>query len=573
MAVTAESVVVELLARTDDFDRKIGRAANDFDGNMRRIENSQARVANAQRNLGFQFQDFTTQVASGGSVFTAFAQQAGQAAGALSDLGGTAGRVGTFLSGPYGSIIIAATAILGNLALAHFGAEDGAKKQEKAEKALKDAIANLDQVTGIANTSQREKIRLSKLSAEEALKEAKAKLALADAELQAAETRALAGRGRAANLGGNFVAGGLDDGSVASARRARDELAAQIARQEAQINRAATFGNAELAARAAVDPIERIRQQTAEKVDAIKALNLTQAETTARLTALYKQEEDAIAAIAAAAVKARGASASARREARAALADELQRIDGLGLSEFTAENFKRDARDRAAGLPTDFATQARRGDFDTPVATAAATFLTSAKQDVPEVVLDFEQLRDVVGDISRIPVIDADALRTGQKFAENLSQSLGQAIIFSGNIGDALVNSFKAAAAELVTSGLLNILSGGRSGTSFGDSLLGLGSLFGISGRASGGPVSAGQVVRINETGQELFQPSVPGRIIPAGMAAMQRGGGAVINQSISLNFAGNAATREDAALFARVAYEQSLAAMRQAGFVGVPTV
>lgn len=569
MAVTAESVVVELLARTDDFERKMGRAANDFDGNVRRMETSQARLANAQRNLGFQFQDFTTQVASGGSVFTAFAQQAGQASGALADLGGTAGKVGAFLSGPYGSIIIAATAILGNLALAHIGGEAGAKKQEKAEKALADALTALDQAAGVANVSQREKIRLSGLAAEKALKEADAVLAKAEAELKAREILAR-GTANAAQI--DVGATSLINQSAA-ARDALKEVqkaASVVIQARARIREAQTFGAADLAARAAVDPLERIRQQTAEKVDAVKALKLSEAETTQRLTALYKEEAAAIGQIADAARKARGSTAEARRDAKKALDDRISVIQGIGLSSGTEANLIRLEKDRAAGKSASFLTQARRGDFDAPIGPAKASELIgSLNASLPKVVLDFKELEGVVDDIRATPLIDPDILAAGQNFAQGLSRDLANAVIFSGNIGDALVNSFKRAAAEFVASKLFDIF-GSLIGAGIGGLFGGSGGLS-LIGRASGGPVSAGQVVRINETGQELFRPSVPGRIVPAGESAMMRGSaGAGIVQNISINFAGNAATREEAAEFARIAYEQSIKAMQQSRFTGI---
>ena len=39
----------------------------------------------------------------------------------------------------------------------------------------------------------------------------------------------------------------------------------------------------------------------------------------------------------------------------------------------------------------------------------------------------------------------------------------------------------------------------------------------GIQGRASGGPVKAGQMYRVNERGMEFFQPATDGRVIPLG--------------------------------------------------------
>ncbi len=77
-----------------------------------RLVNSQAQVRQSTLSLGQQFNDFSTQVLSGGSVVTAFAQQSGQAAFALQGMNGALGTVGRFLAGPWGTIAIIATTVL-----------------------------------------------------------------------------------------------------------------------------------------------------------------------------------------------------------------------------------------------------------------------------------------------------------------------------------------------------------------------------------------------------------------------------------------------------------------------------
>lgn len=69
--------------------------------------------------LGFQVQDVTQQLALGVNPLVVLAQQGGQTASALQmalGQGGVAGRVATFMAGPWGSLILAATAILGMFA-------------------------------------------------------------------------------------------------------------------------------------------------------------------------------------------------------------------------------------------------------------------------------------------------------------------------------------------------------------------------------------------------------------------------------------------------------------------------
>lgn len=67
-----------------------------------------------------------------------------------------------------------------------------------------------------------------------------------------------------------------------------------------------------------------------------------------------------------------------------------------------------------------------------------------------------------------------------------------------------------------------------------------LGPIFG-GGKASGGPVSAGRVYRINENGQEFFAPSVNGTIIP-NSAGMPRSGGGGVSVAFSIDARGAAA-------------------------------
>lgn len=70
-----------------------------------------ARMAYTQ--LGFQIQDITQTLALGINPMTVFGQQAGQTAFAVSQMGGAVGKVGTFLAGPWGSIILGAITVLG----------------------------------------------------------------------------------------------------------------------------------------------------------------------------------------------------------------------------------------------------------------------------------------------------------------------------------------------------------------------------------------------------------------------------------------------------------------------------
>lgn len=90
--------------------------------------------------LGFQIQDITQTLALGINPLVVLAQQGGQTASALSlalGTAGTAGKVATYMAGPFGSLILAAVSVLGNLAYSAYKA--GNETDNMADKLKKDA--------------------------------------------------------------------------------------------------------------------------------------------------------------------------------------------------------------------------------------------------------------------------------------------------------------------------------------------------------------------------------------------------------------------------------------------------
>ncbi|OYZ14335.1 MAG: hypothetical protein B7Y35_11240 [Sphingomonadales bacterium 28-64-96] len=134
-------------------------------------------------------------------------------------------------------------------------------------------------------------------------------------------------------------------------------------------------------------------------------------------------------------------------------------------------------------------------------------------------------LRDLQQQDFSLEIIRPAAFEEAERFAEGLSQSLGQALVFGQSIGDALVNSFKAAAAEMVTSGLMDILLGSRGpgGQRSGGII---GSLLGIPGFANGTNYAPGGLAMVGERGRELVQLPRGSRVIPNGMTEAMMGGG-----------------------------------------------
>jgi hypothetical protein len=136
-----------------------------------------------------------------------------------------------------------------------------------------------------------------------------------------------------------------------------------------------------------------------------------------------------------------------------------------------------------------------------------------------------------------------DAERIGVDAIKDLNAGLANAIVQGGDVGDVLENSFKRAAASLVELALelaiiqpllQSLRDGAASGSGIGGFLSGIGkSLF---GRASGGPVSAGRVYRVNEgVGKEFFRPNTGGDIIPLSKMNAAQPSGSQAAQAVTL--------------------------------------
>ncbi len=129
---TVDASMVEVSTSTS-------KAAKDVQRELAGIATAQTTVARnigqnraAFQQLGFQLSDVAAQAANGTSALTIFAQQGGQAAFALSQFGGTLGRVGTFLAGPWGAGLTAAALAVGALTAA--ANESGGAGEALADK-------------------------------------------------------------------------------------------------------------------------------------------------------------------------------------------------------------------------------------------------------------------------------------------------------------------------------------------------------------------------------------------------------------------------------------------------------
>jgi hypothetical protein len=218
---------------------------------------------------------------------------------------------------------------------------------------------------------------------------------------------------------------------------------------------------------------------------------------------------------------------------RKGMTDRIDLLESLGLSAETTRREIQLVKDQFAGKPVDVLTRARRGDFDSASSDPAEAFM-QAQIPIQEIKIDMAAIEKSVAGISSVKLISAESVALADQFAENLSSGLSQAIINGQSLGSALVNSIKAAAAELVASGLLNLLSGGKRGTSFGEALGGIASLFG-GVRETGGGVMPGKAYVVGEKRPELFVPSTAGYIMPR-VPSGQGGGGQQQSVNVTVN-------------------------------------
>ena len=119
-----------------------------------------------------------------------------------------------------------------------------------------------------------------------------------------------------------------------------------------------------------------------------------------------------------------------------------------------------------------------------------------------------ETMRDLQQYDFSLDLVDRQQIELAQAYTETLTTGLAQAIVYGRSFGDVL----KGLAAQILSAGLLNIISGGAFGVGFGSSLGGLGKVFG-GARANGGPVSMGKAYLVGERGPELFVPNSSGYI------------------------------------------------------------
>lgn len=185
-------------------------------------------------NLGAQVSDITQSLALGINPFMVFGQQAGQTAAALSGMGGVAGRVATFLSGPFGSLVLAGVTVLGLFATASKDAEKATRDLgdgiDFAKMSTSELIKSIDEL----EAAQRKSIRTTEEAEEAKLRDARAALKQANDTREATKAM-LEGMLVTAQRNAGQGTGGL---AGAAAGLSVNELRSQIQQLDASITKA-----------------------------------------------------------------------------------------------------------------------------------------------------------------------------------------------------------------------------------------------------------------------------------------------------------------------------------------------
>ena len=140
---------------------------------------------------------------------------------------------------------------------------------------------------------------------------------------------------------------------------------------------------------------------------------------------------------------------------------------------------------------------------------------------------DVQQLRS-----SFDSIVTTGFTKAGSTLESGLVNAIKRGTVGFGDLRSTALGVINDITGQAVRSGLGSFGLGGGGGGSGSGGLLGLaglvGSLFGLPGRATGGPVSPGRGFVVGENGPELFVPTSAGQVVPAG-------GGSTRNVNVSI--------------------------------------
>lgn len=215
MGSEADRVVVELIAKNEQFDAAVKQSAAGYEQGMKRIETSGAGAETSHKRLTasvgnsriamLEFQHIARgtadQIAAGAPLTQVLAQHMGMLGQAISLAGGTFGKFGAFLGGPWGLALTVAAAGVATLILRHKEETDTVeavlKKRMKmheqtllnkqADEAWSHTIDGLIESLDKANESLGKRLQLQPVVEQQSLQSANATLLTLGRRLFAAE--------------------------------------------------------------------------------------------------------------------------------------------------------------------------------------------------------------------------------------------------------------------------------------------------------------------------------------------------------------------------------------------------
>jgi hypothetical protein len=608
MPINADSVTVELIAKTDGYTAKVNDAARQTEAAMGRVSGSvgkaenvinlsAARIANGQRNLGRQFADVGASLSSGSSPFVVLAQQLPQIADAITDTGGKAARFASILTGPVGAAGLAVASILATTLLPKLletgdGVEDLVKKLEE-KSARTQQSAEADRIfagtqAGLAakvrdttkalvdqNATLRTNAQLRNVQAQSQNLAARADLDRANAAVKAARSR----------VQQTFAQGG-QRGEVASqraieaARAANRELAqAQETARQANVN--LNVSRVYLAAESALANSTtqgKIARRYDDRINALQRVAIVEARAGKQIGTATRDRIEALQREKAAALETASAREKVTGGSGRTRSSGASRVRSRAMSTASDISFNFDAR----YINSDKEFNKLVIDADDAARKADAAFRDVFGREGK----DYEGPFGGVDEYNRQQEANARVREDARRKDENQIRDLADFYenAFSGG-ADGIWRQFKREGLQAIALVLAKLTLGksltealgglGSGGTGNSGGIIGtIAGLFssGAPGRASGGNVMAGKIYKINESGPELFQPAQSGKIYPTGSLAAKATGGkstTIVQQSFTLDARGGITTPEllqyvnntakrEAATAGKVAYQSS---------------
>lgn len=264
----------------EQFARVQALATNTGNANARSLGSQKAGMF----SMGQQMQDVGIQLSMGTDIMRVMAMQGGQLATAIDMMGvkGAGGRAAAFFAGPWGAVILTATAILGPLVAKLFESGEAQDKSTKSGMALVDALGKQKFATDAAReaikayTEQQDKgrkgtelaTRLSLAEAEADIKRALATREATKAKLEALQADSLnpyTANGGTAGAGGSMLTD-MKAASVAASLKQQTTAINQLlqARRDLLVQVGTADGEAAADPLKAIDLKYNLQRQQAE---------------------------------------------------------------------------------------------------------------------------------------------------------------------------------------------------------------------------------------------------------------------------------------------------------------------